>query len=154
MVLHPVPAMPVPRAGVSVEAVGEAGLRSFLHVCTAQGLSAALAGRLFSPSFASDSEVTLFVGRLDGVPVGTAVAIRSRDASGVYNVGTLPEARRRGVGTALTWAAVAAAGHWGCDTVVLQSSAMGFALYRAMGFRTVAPYEMFAAPRATPVSSG
>jgi ribosomal protein S18 acetylase RimI-like enzyme len=79
--------------------------------------------------------------------VGTALAIRSERASGVYSVGTLPAARRLGVGAALTWAAVVAGREWGYDTVVLQSSAMGFSLYEAMGFRTVTPYTVFSRDR-------
>ena len=75
--------------------------------------------------------------------MGTSVAIRSDSASGVYNVLTLERARRRGVGTALTWAAVAAGKAWGLDTIVLQSSPMAESMYRAMGFRLVAPYAVF-----------
>ena len=61
----------------------------------------------------------------------------------MYAVGTLADARRRGVGTAATWAAVAAGRAWGCDKVVLQASEMGFPMYRAMGFRTVVRYAIF-----------
>ena len=107
------------------------------------GLPGEIAERLFPPSFASDPDVQLFVARLDGRPVGIAIAIRSAAAAGVYNVVTLPDARRRGVGTALTWAAVAAGIGWGRDTIVLQSTAMGLGLYTALGFRTVAPYATF-----------
>ncbi len=144
MVLHPIPASPTPRAGVSVVPILEPNLDEFISVLEASGLRAELAQRLISPSFAADPDVRLFVGRLDGKPVGTSIAIRSRDASGVYNVGTLAEARRRGVGSAVTWAAVGAGRAWGCDTVVLQSSEMGVSMYEDMGFRTVAPYVTFA----------
>ncbi len=58
-------------------------------------------------------------------------------------MGTLPDARRRGVGTAATWAAVVAGRAWGRDTIVLQSSEIGFSLYRAMGFRTVVNWVTF-----------
>jgi hypothetical protein len=71
------------------------------------------------------------------------LAICSDTASGVYNVVTLERARGRGVGTALTWAAVAAGKAWGLDTIVLQSSPMAESMYRAMGFRLVAPYAVF-----------
>lgn len=74
---------------------------------------------------------------------GTSLAIRTADASGVYSVGTLPDARRRGVGTAVTWAAVLAGRDWGCDTIVLHASEMGFSMYRSMGFRTVVNYVTF-----------
>jgi GNAT superfamily N-acetyltransferase len=144
MVLHPIPQAPRMRAGVTVVPISEASLDEFIDTLEEGGLSAELAQRLISPSFAADSDVRLFVGRLDGRPVGTSIAIRSRETSGVYNVGTLPSARRRGVGTALTWAAVEAGRAWGYDTIVLQSSVMGLPMYSAMGFRTVASYVVFA----------
>ena len=140
MVLHPIPDAPALDAGVSVV---EPSLDEFIGVLEESGLRAELAQRLISPAFAADPDVRLFVGRLDGKPVGTSIAIRSQDVSGVYNVGTLPEARRRGVGSAVTWAAVAAGRAWGFDTVVLQSSVMAISMYEDMGFRTVAPYVTF-----------
>lgn len=144
MVLHPLPdGVPPLPVGVDVVAVAGSGLGEFLCVCDEGGLSRDLARRLFSESFAGDPEVELFVGRLQGRPVGTSIAIRSSQAAGVYNVGTLTAARRRGVGTALTWAAVEAGRAWGRDTIVLQSSEMGLPMYRSMGFRAVAPYITF-----------
>jgi len=143
MALHPISARPAPVAGVTVEAIAGSDLERFLRVSIAGGIPAAAADALFSPSFAADPDVKLFVGSLDGQPVGTAVAIRTGDVSGVYAVGTLPAARRRGVGSALTWAAVAAGQAWGSDTIVLQASEMGFPIYAAMGFRTVVEYAVF-----------
>jgi GNAT superfamily N-acetyltransferase len=144
MVLHPIPDAPALTAGVSVFPIFEPSLDEFIRVLEEGGLQAEFAHALISPSFAADPDVQLFVGRLDGKPVSTSIAIRSRDASGLYYVSTLPEARGRGVGTAVTWAAVGAGRDWGCDTVVLQSSVMGLSMYAAMGFRTVAPYVTFA----------
>ena len=144
MVLHPIPDAPRLGAGVSVIPIFEPSLDEFLGVLEEGGLRADLALRLITPSFAADPDVELFVGRLDEKPVGTSIAIRSGDASGVYNVGTLPEARRRGVGSAVTWAAVQAGRSWGSDTVVLQSSVMGLSMYAEMGFRTVVSYVTFA----------
>ncbi len=146
MVLHPVPAVPAPAAGVHVEIVAPTGLERFVGVSIDGGMPPAAAHELFSPSFAAAPDVELFIGSLDGRPVGTAVAIRTGDVSGVYAVGTLPAARRRGVGSALTWAAIDAGRAWGCDTVVLQASEMGFPIYAAMGFRTVVEYAVFGRP--------
>lgn len=141
MTLHPIPDAPTLREGVTVS---EASRDEFINTLEEGALSTELAHRLISPSFAVDPDVRLFVGRLDGKAVGTSIAIRSRRASGVYNVATFPRARRRGVGTALTWAAVEAGRAWGYDTIVLQSSVMGLSMYSDMGFRTVAPYVVFA----------
>ena len=143
MVLDRASVPPALSAGVSVEPVGESGLDEYHQVFVAHGRPVELARQMFPPAFAADPDVQLFIGRLDGQAVGTAVAIRTGDVSGVYAVGTLPAARRRGVGSALTWAAVAAGRAWGCDTIVLQASEMGFPMYAAMGFRTVVRYTQF-----------
>jgi GNAT superfamily N-acetyltransferase len=145
MVLHPI-SEPPPPGRVVGERVDATGIDDFLGVFTAHGGSRELAEAMFPESLFGDPDVGAFVGRLDGRPVGYSLAIRSARTSGVYNVGTLPEARRRGVGTALTWAAVEWARQAGLDCVVLQSSEMALSMYQAMGFRTVVSYAVFTAP--------
>jgi GNAT superfamily N-acetyltransferase len=147
MALHPVPEVPAPAPGVEVLPIDVAELDEFLGVGIEGGLPPELGRAIYSRAFAADERVQLFCARLDGHAVGTAVAIQSERASGIVAVGTLPAARRRGVGAALTWAAVAAGAERGHETIVLQSSAMGFSIYSAMGFRTVVEYAAFAAPR-------
>lgn len=143
MVLHPVLEPPPPAEGVEVTPVDVSTLDEYLGVWTEGGMPRELAQRMFSPSIAADQDVQLFTARLDGRPVGTALAIRTGDVSGIYAVSTMPAARRRGVGTAATWAAVGAGRGWGCDVIVLQSTQMGFPVYAAMGFRTVVAYATF-----------
>jgi ribosomal protein S18 acetylase RimI-like enzyme len=143
MVLEPIPEPPAPAPGVVVD---EAGIDEFRGVFTAFGRDPDLAASLFPGSLLDDADVGAFVGRLGGRPVGYSLAIRSERTSGVYNVGTLPEARRRGVGTALTWAAVDHGRRAGYDCAVLQSSEMAVAMYEAMGFRTVVRYAVFSEP--------
>jgi GNAT superfamily N-acetyltransferase len=143
MVLHPVPKPP--RSAPSV-VVAPAARDDFIDVSVNLGLRRELAEAIFSPGFDDDPDVRLFTGRLYNEPAGYSVAIRSGNVSGVYNVGVAPAARRRGVGTALTWAAVDAGRTWGCETVVLQSTEMAFSMYEAMGFRTVVDYAVFREP--------
>lgn len=126
MVLHPIPERPDPPPAVTVVPGRDSGLASYLP-----------------ESFAADPNVRVFTAWLDERPVGTSIAIRTGDVAGVYGVGTIPEARRRGVGTAISWAAVAAGRAWGCQTIVLQATEMGLPVYASMGFRTVARYAMF-----------
>jgi GNAT superfamily N-acetyltransferase len=146
MVLSPIPEPPAPPGDVQVVPVAASGRDEFLGVGEASGLSRGVAETLFSRAFLADADVQAFVGRLDGRPVGYSLAIRSAGATGVYNVGTLPAARLRGVGTALTWAAVAEGRAQGLDCAVLQSTQMAVSMYEAMGFRTVAPYVLFGKP--------
>ena len=145
MVLAPTATIPDPGPGVSTRVVvDEATYEEFIDVFAAGGGTDEVARRVFPPSFVADPDVACMTALLDGRPVGTAVAIRTAAVAGVYAVGTLRDARRRGVGTAATWAAVAAGRALGSERIVLQSSAMGFPVYEAMGFRTVVRYAIFA----------
>lgn len=102
---------------------------------------------LFADRFLTDPAVRLAVGYHDGVPVGGALAITCGQTLGVYVVGTLERARRRGIGRAATWAAIQAGrAAWGSSIAILQSSEMGLPLYRSMGFVEVSRYVELARP--------
>jgi ribosomal protein S18 acetylase RimI-like enzyme len=62
----------------------------------------------------------------------------------VYNVSVAEPFRRRGFGEAITWAAVAAGLQRGAIDAWLGSSAMGYALYRRMGFSQQYEYVVLA----------
>lgn len=149
MVLHPIPDPPKPPTWITVRPVTDEGLEEYVDACEETGLPRDLAERLFSPAFAADPDVQLFTASLEGRAVGTSVAVRTGNVAGIYAVGTAPTARRRGIGTAASWAAVGAGLAWGCDTVVLQSTEMGLSVYTAMGFRTVVSYATFRQPLKT-----
>jgi GNAT superfamily N-acetyltransferase len=71
----------------------------------------------------------------DGAGVATALAFDLDGDCGIYNVSTLPPARRRGLGTALTTLLLWDAAARGCRTAGLQSSPMAERVYAAVGFR-------------------
>lgn len=144
MVLNPVPASPALPHGLVVEPVDARRAPDFARVVLGLGLGQEAAAQLTSPSFVERPDVDLFVGYLDGAPVGTSIAISSARAGGVVNVLTVEDARGRGVGTALTWAAAQAGAARGHDTVVLQATPMGLPVYRSMGFQTVVEYAEYA----------
>jgi GNAT superfamily N-acetyltransferase len=75
------------------------------------------------------------VARLDGEPVATALAFDHRGDCGIYSVGTLEHARRRGLATALTARQARDARLRGVRTLSLQSTAMAERVYAAVGFR-------------------
>jgi len=77
----------------------------------------------------------VLVARLDGENVATAMAFDLGIDRGIYNVGTLQHARRRGLGTALTLALLYDAIDRGCHTASLQSTPMAEPVYAAVGFR-------------------
>ncbi|MEU6599705.1 GNAT family N-acetyltransferase [Streptomyces flaveolus] len=87
-----------------------------------------------------------FTGRLHGQPVGTALMFAAHDVAGVYVVTTAEDHRRRGIGAALTCAALRAGRERGLRTGTLHASGLGVGVYRRMGFRTVDAYELFQLP--------
>jgi len=83
-----------------------------------------------------------FLAELDGKPVGIAMTIVSHSVAGIYWVGTLAEARGRGIGEAVTTAAVNAGFDLGGEIASLQASPMGEPVYRRMGFETIYHYRL------------
>ena len=63
------------------------------------------------------------------------IAFLDPGVAGIYMVGTVPEARRQGIGTALSLAPLLEAREMGYRIGTLQSSEMGYAVYRRMGFK-------------------
>ncbi|MGZ4440570.1 MAG: GNAT family N-acetyltransferase [Gaiellaceae bacterium] len=77
----------------------------------------------------------ILIARLDGENVAAAIALDHDGDRGIYNVGTLEHARRRGLGTALTTLLVHDALARGCETASLQSTQMAERMYAGVGFR-------------------
>lgn len=79
-----------------------------------------------------------FVGRAaDGTPVASASLCTAGDAAGLYAVAVAEGARRRGYGRAVSLAALQAGADAGHRFGVLQSSQMGFGVYRGIGLTLV-----------------
>jgi ribosomal protein S18 acetylase RimI-like enzyme len=90
----------------------------------------------------------LFTGYTDGRPVSAGSSIRTGQTVGIYAVATVPEARRRGYGAAMTARLLADGAAAGCDVAALQASDLGQSVYERLGFRTVIEYDAwFGAPR-------
>lgn len=87
--------------------------------------------------FAPDAAEVHFLGLLDGEPVATASLLTAGGAAGIYNVTTVERARGRGIGAALTAAAVRAGRERGMEVATLQASTMGRSVYERLGFRFV-----------------
>jgi GNAT superfamily N-acetyltransferase len=80
----------------------------------------------------------------NGEPVATAATVLAAGAIGIYNVGTLPGHRGRGIGEAIVRYAIDEARKTsGVDRTVLQSTSFGYDLYRKMGYRTVGQVLVF-----------
>src|SRR5687768_5041201 len=110
LVLPSVPAM-LPSAPVDLivkRVEDDAGLEAFFGVSGP--------GRRWVPSAAAarDPNVAVLVGYVDGEAVATSRVAGHGTVADITGVVTVPERRRRGYGTAMTWAAVRAAREMGC----------------------------------------
>ncbi len=83
---------------------------------------------------------------LDGELVATSSLAFNDGVAGVYNVATLPRARRRGFGTLLTAHAAREGRELGATVAILQSSKAGFGVYRKLGFEQVGELDQYTWP--------
>lgn len=80
------------------------------------------------------TSMRFFLVRDGGQAIGTSLLMVAGGAAGIFNVITAPEARGRGVGAAVTSAALRAAREAGQRIAILESSRMGYNVYRRLGF--------------------
>jgi ribosomal protein S18 acetylase RimI-like enzyme len=142
-----------PPTGLVIEQVGNrAQLKQWLHPVTVSfELSQAAASSFFElfagRGFGADVPWQLFVGLVEGQPVAASRLFCAAGVAGVYHVATVPAARRRGLGSALTLAAVRSARELGYRVGVLVSSSEGFGVYRRLGFRECCHADAYRWPR-------
>jgi ribosomal protein S18 acetylase RimI-like enzyme len=86
---------------------------------------------------------TLVLARLDGRPVATALGLVAGGGVAIANVTTLAQARGRGLGRAVTLAAMKLALDMGAEIAVLLATEMGFSVYRGLGFETFGRYRNY-----------
>ena len=88
-------------------------------------------------------ECTMYVGYADGLPVTSGLGWRSGRVIGVYSISTVPAARRRGYGEAMTARVIADGIAAGCDVAALQASETGRPIYERLGFRVEVRYNAY-----------
>jgi ribosomal protein S18 acetylase RimI-like enzyme len=93
-----------------------------------------------------DERVRMFTAWIDGEPVGEASAYLLDDTVGIFGVGVVESARRRGIGAALTLRAARAFDDR-TDLAWLQPSDPARRMYARLGFRPVSDWEVWVAKR-------
>lgn len=84
-----------------------------------------------------------YLGFVDDRPVATSTLFLAAGVAGIYNVTALPVGRGRGAGSAITLAPLRAAQEMGYHVGILQSSKMGYNVYRRLGFEEVCSMDHF-----------
>jgi GNAT superfamily N-acetyltransferase len=97
------------------------------------------------PSMLRARGIACFVARQDGRAVSSSLGIEIDGSIGVFGVATLPEARGRGIGTAITAVAVDSARDR-ADLAWLQASEDGQRVYEWMGFEVVSDWDVWVLP--------
>ena len=112
---------------------------------------AGLSGTENQREYLFKSEITLlqksdyirFVGYWNGEPVAVAALFLDENVAGVYFVITKPDHRGKGIGTAITIAALKNAKERGYQDAILQSSQMGYNIYRRIGFEEYCKFKWY-----------
>ena len=133
--------LPAPPSGLDIQLVTTlAAFEDFSAIAQTSGR--------WVPSLeaATDPAVALFVGYVGGLPAATARLGVYGAIGDINGVVTVPAFRRRGFGTALTWAAIAEGARRGCTAMTLTATDMGYPIYLRMGFEPVCTYRTYVPP--------
>jgi GNAT superfamily N-acetyltransferase len=146
MVLDPIPgeAAQAKPDNLRISTLDESNLDGYGSVLSEGfGMPRDIVEQILGTSLLRVDGLTGFLGTIDGEPVGTSGLFDAHGLAGVYNVATVPAARGKGVGAALTWAAALAGAATGASVSVLQASEAGMPVYERMGYRTATRYRQF-----------
>lgn len=146
MALEPIPTdLPTTAAGLEIQVVHDAtALRDHALVAARSfGVAEPVALAIIGEGLWRRPGATVYTGYAEGRPVACGYSVRSGATLGIFTIATVPEARKRGFGAAMTGRLARDGAAAGCELVTLQASDMGRPIYERMGFRVVQEYDLF-----------
>ncbi len=90
-----------------------------------------------------NKKIKCFVGHLNGLPVTTCALFYSETIAGIFDMITIPEARRRGIATDMMIHALHAAKQDGYNHVALGASEEGKHVYGKLGFEAYCKFRIY-----------
>jgi ribosomal protein S18 acetylase RimI-like enzyme len=141
--LRELPTPPDP-AGAEITEIHEEGALAAMRAVEVAtfGTDPRVAERFVGRRMLEDERVRMFIAWSDGRPVGEATGYLLDDTVGIFGVGVVEDARRRGIGAALTLRAASAFGDR-ADVAWLQPSDMARSMYERLGFEAVSEWEVW-----------
>jgi GNAT superfamily N-acetyltransferase len=129
-------------------AIDAVGIEDHRRVVTEGfGLPSAVAFGTTCAELLDHPDCVVYIGYADGAPVVSGLGWRTGRTIGVYAIATIPTARRRGYGAAMTARVVTDGLATGCDLAVLQASELGRPIYERLGFRVGVRYTAYLSSR-------
>lgn len=118
----------------------ESELVTFSQICKAcfglpEPVSQVIQQGMIQAGYRGHAPIRNYVGYLDGIPVSTATSFSREGIVGIFNVATSESVRGKGIGKAITLHAVQMGKEKGCHTAVLQSTDLGYNIYKSIGFQ-------------------
>jgi hypothetical protein len=138
-------AEPAPVPGLEIShLVSSAGLDEWLAIVSASFFGGRGLGRdLFALHLLPSSRIRLFLARIDGQAVGTALLFLHAGVAGLHLVGVPESYRRRGIATRITRHALRESRALGYKAAILKASPLGEGIYRGLGFQYVARLTLY-----------
>jgi GNAT superfamily N-acetyltransferase len=127
--------------GLIIEQVRDsAALKQWCHVVTVGfGFPEPVSQDIFDLSaslgFGDELAIRHYLGWLEGEPVASSSLLLGAGVAGIYDVATLPDVRRKGIGAATTLRPLVEARAMGYRVGILQASQMGVSVYSKLGFQ-------------------
>lgn len=138
------PAGPTPDlaspSGLEIAEVTETDALAHFEQTLMEAYPGGPSGSMFRPPILDVAGVTLWMGTLDGAPVGTAATHHAGAVNGVEMVACMPDARGQRVGEALTWAATLARPEL---PAALIASDAGRPVYARMGYLPITRFSLW-----------